>query len=134
MPHLLLAEESRRLEDSGMAQEQLPKNLPLKVRRWKTDEVFLMLKEPFRQQILRSLAGGEAKTAVELNGASGRTRHAYLKHLTALFDVGMLVKKANPDDRRRPLYALAPGVAVRAVEGGTTMDFGCCMLRIPRSK
>src|SRR4051794_19204434 len=90
-----------------MAQEQSSKANPLKVRRWNTDEVFLMLKEPVRQQILRALFAGEGKTAMDLNSASGKTRHAYLKHLNAMFDAGFLVKRKNSDDGRQPLYALA---------------------------
>ncbi|MBA4147049.1 MAG: helix-turn-helix transcriptional regulator [Verrucomicrobia bacterium] len=122
------------LEDARMAQEHSPKTIPLKVRRWKTDDVFLMLKDPFRQQILRSLANGEAKTGMELNAASGRTRHTYLKHLTALCKVGLLVKKENQNDRRLLLYGLAPGVSVCNTDDGMTMDFGCCMLRFAQLK
>ena len=100
---------------------------------WTSDELFFIIYHPFRQHVLKSLANGDWKTTTELNGGSGLIRHAVLKHLTAMCEGKVLVKKKNPKDPRKPLYALSPDVLVSRTADGIKMDFGCCELPLSDS-
>src|SRR5687768_1970512 len=100
-----------------------------RIRPKNTDELFLMLRSPFRRQIIWSLANGEWKTGVQLNQASGKSGPTYRRDLTELCNAGILVKKDDPKDRRQPVFSLSPHIRVRVNANVTTVDVGCCMLR-----
>ena len=51
------------------------------------------------------------------------------KHLVALRGAGLVITAENPDDGRRLLYHLAPGIPVTKTERGWEMDFGYCLVR-----
>ena len=106
-----------------------PTTTGLKVRHFDTDEVYFLLSERFRVQMIRALSDGQMRTAVNLNGASGRKRHAYTRHIAALCKGGLLVKKDNPNNGREPLYGLSPHAVLCRTDRCTTVDFGCAMLR-----
>ena len=112
-----------------MSQENLPTTTGLKVRPFKANDVFLMLDHPFRRKILQSLATGGPKLASELGVGAGFKRHTYLKQFTVLMEGGFIVQKENPQDARKPLYALAPTVVACKTGNTITVDFGCCILR-----
>ena len=115
-----------------MAQEQPTNTTALKIRHFDTDEVFLMINDPFRRAVIRALATGGMKVATDLGWAKGIQRHNKLKHLAALCKAGILVQKENPKDARQPLFGLAPSAVVCQTENVLTVEFGCCMLRFPR--
>ena len=52
-----------------------------------------------------------------------------LKHLVALRGAGLVITAENPDDGRRFLYHLAPGIPVTKTATGYEMDFGYCLVR-----
>src|SRR4051812_48602755 len=89
-----------------------------------TDEIFRMVNDPHRRKIIRSLADGGWKTALDVNAGSGRKRHGSLKHLTVLCNAGLLVKKDNPNDLRQPLFALAPEMTISRSAEVLTVGFG----------
>ena len=111
-----------------MAQEQPTKIPARRFRHFDTDEVFLMVSDPFRRAVIRALATGGMKVASDLSWAGGIRRHNKLKHLAALCQAGILVQKENPKDARAPFLALAPSVIVRKTENSLVVDFGCCRL------
>ena len=112
--------------------EKQPAKVGLKKRPFPADDVFLMLHDPFRRTVIRSLANGEMKTASELGGGTGLSRQAFGKHLQAMCDAGFLVKKENRADARIPLLGLAPTVVVCKTEDSTIVDLGCAKLRLGR--
>jgi hypothetical protein len=112
-----------------MPQDHTAKTTGFTVRPFNTDKVFLMVSDPFRRRVIRSLAGGEMKLASDLGSPSGTKRHNQLKHLTALCNAGILVQKENPRDGRKPLFALASSVVVCKGANSLTIGFGRCMLR-----
>ncbi|MDB6027652.1 MAG: hypothetical protein JWM68_3875 [Verrucomicrobiales bacterium] len=104
-------------------------NVGLKIRRWDADTVFRVVNDPMRRRIIRALAGGGWKTALELGVGPGSRRHTVLKHFTVLCKSGIVVRKENPQDARKPLHGLAPGVVVCQGEKSFTVDFGRGMIR-----
>jgi DNA-binding transcriptional ArsR family regulator len=96
---------------------------------WQPDDVFPMLADKSRRQILAALANGTPMTATQLVGAARRRLDATLKHLTALRASGVVVTMENPRDGRRQLYYLSPNLTLRQTEDGREIDFGCCVLR-----
>ena len=107
-------------------------NPGLKVRRWDADDVYLMVNDPLRRRIIRALANGGWKMALELGGGPGNRRHTVLKHFKVLCKSGILIQKENQNDLRQPLYALVSSVVVCQTEDAVTVDFGCCLLSFAR--
>ncbi len=115
-------------KNRGMAQDA--NNGGLKIRGLKTDDIFLMVNDPLRRAIIRSLADGSMKVSADLGGPSGGRRHNKLKHIAALCKAGILVQKENPKDARTPLYALSPIVDVRREDNMLIVDFGRYRMRL----
>ncbi len=111
-----------------MGQEIPVPGSALKKRHFNTDKMFRVVNDPCRRHIIRALAVGGMKTAFEINGGSGKKRHAYLKHFTILCKAGVIVRKENPKDARKPLFALSPHATVCRDEKCFTVDFGGCAL------
>ena len=114
-----------------MSQKQ-PAKVGLKKRPFPANDVFLMLHDPFRRRVIRSLANGEMKTASELGGGTGLSRQAFAKHLQLMCDTGFIVKKENRSDARKPIFGLAPAVVVCKTEDSTMVNLGCAKLRLER--
>jgi DNA-binding transcriptional ArsR family regulator len=93
------------------------------------DTVYAVLGDPTRRRLLQILAHGQAHTATTLAGNVGKRLDATLKHLVALRAAGLVITAENPDDGRRQLYHLAPGIPVTKTERGWEMDFGYCLVR-----
>jgi hypothetical protein len=110
-----------------------PQTTSLKVRRFNSKEVFFLFGHPMRRRILQSLASGKMKTAIDTLPGAGARRHTYLKQFSILCKAGVLIQKENPNDGRRPLYQLAPGVVVCVTTDSFTLDFGGGGIRFPRN-
>ena len=97
--------------------------------RWDADTVFAMLADPARRRTLFAIARGGPQVATTLKSSAGKQLDATLKHLTALKNAGMVTTSPDPKDGRRTLYGLSPKMmAVRSADG-TSLDFGCCVVR-----
>ena len=105
-------------------------NRRLKISGLNTDKIFLILNDPLRRAVIRSLADGSMKVSADLGGPSGGRRHNKLKHLAAMCRAGILVQKENPKDARAPLYALNPVVDVRSEDNVLIVDFGRYRMRL----
>jgi predicted transcriptional regulator len=55
---------------------------------WDADDIFQVLAEPARRNILRTLASGNAQAATSLKGSTHLRLDATLKHLTAMRKAG----------------------------------------------
>lgn len=97
---------------------------------WKPDIVFSMLAEPARRAVLFAMARGGPQPATSLKADAGKRLDATLKHLAALRDSGMATAAPDPTDGRRTLYGLSPNVTVVKTSDGTSLDFGCCVVRL----
>ena len=98
---------------------------------WSPDQIFPVLADPVRRQILFVLAHGKPCPASVLKGGVRRRLDATLKHLVAMRAAGLLLVAPDPTDGRRMLYALAPAVpVVKSPEGAVAIDFGFCLLRL----
>lgn len=60
----------------------------------------------------------------------GREISGSLKHLAVMCKSGFIIKQGNPNDKRKPLYALAPAVPLKQTETGVFLDFGFFNLRL----
>ncbi|MBA4148813.1 MAG: helix-turn-helix transcriptional regulator [Verrucomicrobia bacterium] len=96
---------------------------------WNMDEIFFVLSDPLRRGIVLSVAKNGPQTAESLQRCSGRKLDATLKQLALMRDSGLMVKKENAADRRKSLYAIAPGVPFTTNDSGVFIDFGFCTLR-----
>ena len=85
------------------------------------DTVYTALGDPTRRRLLQILADGHGRTATVLAGNVGKRLDATLKHLVALRGAGLVVTAENPQDGRRQLYHLAPGIP-RDEDGGELGD------------
>lgn len=93
------------------------------------DTVFLALSDPTRRQILISLIDGKPHAVSGIGGSLPKHRDLVRKHCETLVNAGLILREANPQDARRSLYKLAPGVKTSVTAEGRTLDFGCCILR-----
>lgn len=73
---------------------------------------------------------GVPRRCAALTGTAGKRFDATLKHLIALWNVGLIVASPDPTDSRRQLYTLAPSVRVAETLEGKTMDFGYYVVRM----
>jgi DNA-binding transcriptional ArsR family regulator len=89
-----------------------------------------MLADPARRGILFAMARGGAQPATILKSSAGKRLDAALKHLTALRKSGIATAAPDPTDGRRTLYGLSPNVTVVKSAEGTSLDFGCCVVRL----
>lgn len=95
------------------------------------DQLFAALGDPVRRSLLLVLSDGKLRTVSQLKGSAGRKLDATLKHPVALRAAGLVVTRENPEDGRRQLYTLAPGVVARATaSGGQEIDFGPRVVRL----
>lgn len=87
-----------------------------------------------------ALAVGGPQTAANLTQA-GRGKGRYcktatgyldrtLKNLKVLIKAGIVVQLEDPQDQRRWLYALAPGLKVIVGDGETVFDFDFVVARL----
>jgi hypothetical protein len=93
------------------------------------DTVFLMINDPVRRSVIHGLAHGQYVVLSTLSAGAGSSRSNYLKHITALCDAGVIVRKENPKNVRQPLFALSPKAVVCKSGDRLTIDFGCYTLR-----
>ncbi len=93
------------------------------------DTVYAALGDPTRRRLLQILAHGKGYTATVLASNVGKRLDATLKHLVALRGAGLVITAENPQDGRRFLYHLAPGIPVTKTDAGWEMDFGYCLVR-----
>ncbi|MDB6025430.1 MAG: hypothetical protein JWM68_1653 [Verrucomicrobiales bacterium] len=100
---------------------------PKTTHQWDEDTVFFALGQPLRRRVFLKLARVGPKPGSQLT--SGPQLGTTLKQLAILCKTGLVVKAPNPDDRRQPLYALAPLVPLTRTENGGVIDFGFCLLR-----
>jgi hypothetical protein len=107
--------------------------------KFEEDLVFATLAGRPRRKLLVALANGGPQMAADLlHAGKGRfpnpnrtcNLEATLKNLKVMVDAGIVLQLENPQDRRRPLYALTPGLTVALNSEHTTVDFGCCMVRL----
>jgi DNA-binding transcriptional ArsR family regulator len=93
------------------------------------EQLLPILADATRLAILRRLLDGEARSVAALAGNLGRQQSITRKHIEQLRKAGLLVTRADPADRRRELYALAP--AYRPADPARPeIEFGCCLLRL----
>jgi hypothetical protein len=101
---------------------------------------FLALKSPARLKLVGALAGRGPQIGADLksfgrgHGPSSGHRiflDSTLKNLKQMVAAGIVVQLENPQDRRRPLYALTPLAKVTRGADETTVDFGFCFVRFP---
>jgi hypothetical protein len=113
-----------------MAGFQQPLSTAPNVLSWNMDSIFFTLSDSSRRGMLLSMARNGPQTAEQLGGCSGFRLSAKLKQLATLCESGLVVKKTNPNDGRKPLYSLAPAVPLTTIETGVFIDFGFCTLRL----
>ncbi len=92
-----------------------------------------------RRKMLFALAVGGPKTAADLApigrgaGICDSRRgpvSATLKNIKVLIDAGLVIQLENPQDRRRCLYGLAPGLNVTVKDGQAVFDFDFLVARL----
>jgi DNA-binding transcriptional ArsR family regulator len=93
------------------------------------DVIYDALSFPTRRRVLRVLADGTGRTAVQLSGGGPKEQDTLLKNLNVLRNAGLLRTEPNPANKRRQLYFLNPAIKVTKTDTGTEMDFGCCVMR-----
>ena len=101
------------------------------------DAILAACVEPQRRKLLFALAAGGEQTGADLlNYGKQRVRRDHnrldsaLRHLAMMLESGVIVKKTNPQDGRRPLYALPPWTKVSVTPSATEIDFRTCVLRL----
>lgn len=99
------------------------------VRTINADTVFLALSDPTRRQILVSLFDGQPHAVSGIGGSLPKHRDLVRKHCETLVKSGLILREADPQDARRSVYRLAPGVKTATTPEGRTLDFGCCIIR-----
>ncbi len=97
---------------------------------WKPNQIFPMLADPARRDLLFSIARTGGRPATHMMVAAHRRLDATVKHLTVLKTLGLLVVQPDPKDGRRQLYSLSPNVPLVKTETGTALDFGFCLVRL----
>jgi len=98
------------------------------VRTIDADTVFLALSDPTRRQILISLFDGKPHAVSGIGGSLPKHRDLVRKHCESLVKSGLILRLVNPQDGRRSLYQLSPGVKTATTPEGRTLDFGCCIV------
>ena len=91
--------------------------------------IFSALSDPTRRQILVSLFDGQLHGTGGIGGSSPKHRDLVRKHCEALVKAGLITGEDDPQNRKRNLYRLAPGVKAGTTPTGRTLDFGCCIVR-----
>jgi DNA-binding transcriptional ArsR family regulator len=104
------------------------------------EQVFSALANVARRKLMVALAKDGPQRVVDLVHAGKAFRPRYkvkhpgtdstTKNLKVLMDAGIVVTLANPQDGRKPLYTLAPGLKVSIVDGLTVIDFGFLVARL----
>ena len=87
--------------------------------------VFAMLGSELRWQMVRRLAGGEARSASDLAAELGRDFDGVSKHLRLMREAGVLASQPGAD--RRHTHYFIPAEFRR--EAGF-LDFGVCRVRV----
>ena len=96
---------------------------------WEPADIFYILSDATRWQVLVTLARSGPQPATVLQGALNRKFDAAMKHLVMMERAGVLVTTPDPVDKRRRLYGLSPALPLVKSATGMTMDFGFCLLR-----
>src|SRR3954453_3768070 len=91
------------------------------MRTWDEELTFSVLAVQARRKLLVALATGGPQTGADLKhigrgrGPCGNHKNfldSTLKHLKLMIKAGIVVRLDNPQNRRRPLHALASGIKV----------------------
>ena len=107
--------------------------------KWNEELIFSVLTSQARRKLLVALATGGTQTGADLMHAgkargqcSGRSifLDSTLKNLKVMMKAGIVVRLENPQDRRRPLYALAPWIKVTINIHDTVIDLDVCVARL----
>lgn len=99
------------------------------VRTISANTVFKALADETRRQILAGLFDGQPHRAPGLGGSLPKHKDLVRKHIAALVQAGLVVREPDPQDNRRDVYRLAPGVKTATTPEGRAIDFGCCTMR-----
>ncbi len=101
-----------------------------KTPRWNEDLIFSAMVEHVRRHLLVALATGP-KDGRELKEIVRKSFPNTLKHLALLCKAGLVIKKENSSDGRKPFYALNPEIPPVVTDTLLILDFKDYLFRLP---
>ena len=92
-------------------------------------EIMRLLGNDVRWHALWMLATEGPKSVNDLAARLNRAQHSMSKHMTLLWQAGVVVPVPPPDGDRRKQFFAVPSGYLRQTAQGWELDFGGCVLR-----